>query len=77
MRWPHDGWIKKKIYLIIQGIRNPNGQHGTGFLITGCATQCIIGFEPINERMYKLRIKVKFDNVTVIGVYALTEDENK
>jgi len=38
---------------------------------TGSATQCIIGFEPINERMCKLRIK------SSIRVYAPTEDENK
>ena len=52
-------------------------QHGTGFLITGCATKCILGVEPINERMCKLRIEGKFYNTTVISVYAPTEDENK
>jgi len=50
---------------------------GTGFLITGCVTQCITGFEPINERMCKLRIKGKVYNMKVIRVYAPTEDEKQ
>jgi len=77
VKWPHDGWIKKKNYILYSGLKTSNGQHGTGFLITGCATQCIIGFEPINKRLCKLRIKRKFHNMTLISVYAPTEDENK
>jgi len=52
VRWTHDCWIKKKNYILLySGLKTSKGQHGTGFLIAGCATQCIIGFEPINERM--------------------------
>jgi len=61
VRWPQDGWIKKKNYtLLYSALKTSKGQHGTGFLTTGCVTQCILGFEPINERMCKLRIKGKF-----------------
>ena len=61
VRWPQDGWTKKKKYtLLYSGLKTTKGQHGTGFLITGWATQCILGVEPINERMCKLRIKGKF-----------------
>jgi exonuclease III len=77
VRWPHVGWIKKRIYILLHcGLKTSNG-HGTGFLITGCAIQCVLGFEPINERMCKLRIRGKFYNMTIISVYAPTEDENK
>jgi hypothetical protein len=52
VRWTHDGWIKKRNYtLLYSRLKTSKGQHGTRFLITGCATQCIIRFEPINERM--------------------------
>ena len=41
VRWPHDGWIKNKNYIILySGLNTSNGQHGTGFLNTGCVTQC-------------------------------------
>jgi exonuclease III len=78
VRWPHNSWIKNKNYIrLYSGLKTSKGQHGTGFLITGCATQCILGSEPINERMCKMRIKRKFYNMKIISVYAPTEDENK
>jgi hypothetical protein len=33
------------------------GHSSTGFLITGNALQSILGFDPISDRMCKLRIK--------------------
>ena len=45
VRLPQDGWIKKKNYtLLYSGLKTSKGKHGTGFLITGCATQMYIRF---------------------------------
>jgi hypothetical protein len=33
----------------------------------------VIGFEPYNERLCKLRIKRKYNNITLNKVYASTE----
>jgi hypothetical protein len=33
---------------LYSGPKTSKGQYGTGFIITGCATQCMLGFEPIN-----------------------------
>ena len=77
VRWPQDDWIKENYTLLYSGSKTSKEEHGTGFLITGCATKCILGFEPINERMCKLRMKGKLYNMTIISVYAPTEDENK
>jgi exonuclease III len=78
MRQSHDGWIEKKNYTLLHNeLKTSKRQHGTGFLITRCATQRILDIEPINERMCKLRIKGKFYNMTIISVYAPTEHENK
>jgi hypothetical protein len=61
LRWLQDGWIKKKNYtLLYRGLKTSKGQRGTGFLITGCATRRILGFEAINDRLCKLRIEGKF-----------------
>ena len=52
VRWPHDGWIKKKNYaLLYSGLKTTKGQQGTRFLSTDCVTKCILGFETISERM--------------------------
>ena len=70
-------WKEKLHTIIYSGSKTLKGQHGTRFLITGFATQCILGFKPINERICKIRIKGKFYNMTIISVYAPTGDENK
>jgi hypothetical protein len=69
--------LKKNHTLLYIGPKTSTGQLGTGFIITGCATQCILGFEPINERMCKLITRGKFYNMTIIDVYAPKEDKNK
>ena len=37
----------------------------------------VIGFEPYNERLCKQRIKGKCNNITLINVYAPTEDHTE
>jgi exonuclease III len=37
----------------------------------------VIGYEPYNERLCKLRIKGKYNNITLINVYAPTEDHTE
>ena len=37
----------------------------------------ILGFEPISDRICKLRVKGKFHNMTLINTYAPTEDKEE
>ena len=37
----------------------------------------ILGFEPISDRICKLRVKGKFYNMTLINIYAPTEDKEE
>jgi hypothetical protein len=37
----------------------------------------ILGFEPISGRICKLRVKGKFHNMTLINMYAPTEDKEE
>jgi len=37
----------------------------------------VIGFEPYNECLCKLRIKGKYNNITLINVYAPNEDHTE
>ena len=74
-RWKGQGEIKKKEYTVYySGTENRTGQKGTGFIITGKTRESILGFEPVNERICKIRIKGRFRNITLICVYAPTED---
>jgi hypothetical protein len=37
----------------------------------------ILGFEPISDRICKLRVKGTFHNMTLINIYAPTEDKEE
>jgi exonuclease III len=37
----------------------------------------ILGFEPISNHIYKLRVKGKFHNITLINIYAPTRDKEE
>jgi exonuclease III len=69
VRWAESGWIRKKNYFFMySGYKTVKGCSGTGFLITGSAVQSVLGFDPIGDRMCKLRIKGKLYNMTLLSV---------
>ena len=76
-RWSKNGIINKKVYaLFYSGSENQIGQAGTGFLVKKGTLQYIIDFSPINERICSLRVKGKYNNITLINAYAPTEEKD-
>jgi exonuclease III len=76
IRWSGTGLIQRKDFsFYYSGANNNTGQTGTGFLIQKNMQKFIISFMPYNERLCKLRLKGKFNNISLIGVYAPTEDK--
>ena len=74
-RWSNARIIKKKDFTFYYGgPKTRTGQAGTGFFIRAKVMNYVIGFETYNERISKLRIKGKYNNVTLINVYAPTEE---
>jgi hypothetical protein len=51
------------------------GQNGTGCIIQKDLEKNITSFEPVTDRLCKLRIRGKFHNITIINGYALIEDK--
>jgi exonuclease III len=76
IRWRGYGLLKKDKYSIYYSC-NPNttGQAGTGFIIQKSAMNKTLGFETISDHICKLKVKGKFYNMTLINVYAPTEDK--
>jgi exonuclease III len=71
IRWRLYGFLKKdKSSKFYSCNPIPTGQAGTGFTIQKPAMNKILGFEPISDRICKLRVKEKFYNVTLINKYA-------
>ena len=76
IRWPGKGQINKRDYsLYYSGTKEKTGQAGTGFLIKKKMQKHVINYELHNERLCKLRLKGKFNNITLINAYAPTEDK--
>jgi len=80
IRWKGYERIRKPRYILLYSGAETQGEQGVGFTIKRSMEHSIIGFEPINSRLCKIRIKGKFYNTTVVNVYAPTEnakDEQK
>jgi hypothetical protein len=48
---------------------------GTGFILLGRTGENVIGFEAVNGRLCKIRVKSKYNNLNWINIYAPTEDK--
>ena len=78
VRWLGKGQLNIKDYLFYySGTREKTGQAGTGFLLMKKIQKYVINFELHNERLCKLQIKGKYNNITLINAYAPTEDKQR
>jgi exonuclease III len=77
-RWSGTGQINKKDYILYySGSNTKEGHDGTGFLLMKRIKKHITICEPYNKRLCKLRIKGKYNNITLINAYAPTEDKTE
>lgn len=79
IRWKRQGEIRKREYSMYFSSGIKQGMYGTSFILNKKTTKAIIQFEPINDRMCKIRLQGKFFKITIINVHAPTEetdDEN-
>lgn len=76
-RWKGQGELRKRKYSIFNSDGEKPGWRGTGFYINEKVRKSILLFEPINDRICRLKIKGRFQNVTMLSVYAPTEDSDE
>jgi exonuclease III len=78
IRWQGHGEINKKNFTVIySGPENQTGQYGTGFIISRKIKESILEYEPVNDRLCRIRIRGKFRNLSIISAYAHTEDKGE
>jgi endonuclease/exonuclease/phosphatase family metal-dependent hydrolase len=76
IRWIGKGVMKKKDYDLYYSCHNKKHEFGTGFWVSKRMKNNVIAFEPVNERICKLRIRGRFYNTTLITVHAPTEEKD-
>lgn len=76
IRWREHGEIRKQHYSIYYSGPQKQGNSGTGFYVTKTIRNSIMAFEPVSDRICCLRLKGKFQNISLFSVYAPTEDSD-
>jgi len=72
--WPGKRVVIKKNYVILYGgHKSDKHEFGTGCYISRYGMDNLLAFEPINERIFKIRMKLKCYNLTLISTHAPTE----
>lgn len=64
--------IKKNNYMILN-----SDEHGFGTGFFNQLTYHLLDFEPVNERIFKIRIVLKFCNLTLISTHAPTKEKGE
>jgi exonuclease III len=78
IRWPGKGTVVKKNYRILySGHKSDKHEFGTGFYISRHNMDNLLNFEPINEKICKIRIKLKYYNLTMISTHSPTEEKEE
>ena len=77
LRWKEQGEIDKGEYIILYSGDTKKGKNGVGFIIDKETKSNIMDFKPINSRMAYIQINSKPHNITIINVYAPTEDTDE
>lgn len=77
IRWGGEGRIDKERYTFFYGGESKQGENGTGFMIDRRYRERIIEFKKINSRISMLRMKNKIANITIVNIYAPTEESDE
>lgn len=77
IRWSGKGEIKKKDCTIIYSGEKKSGQKGVAFMIFGELKNKIIETKMISGRLAYLRIQAKPYNISLLNIYAPTENADK
>lgn len=77
IRWLNTGTTRLPSgHLFLYSGNNENRIRGVGLLLTPQSSQCLLGFNPISDRIMVARFNCRFRNISVIQCYAPTEPDD-
>jgi hypothetical protein len=69
--------LEKKNYSIYNSSTKNPGHRGTGFYVDKTTRNSVLAFEPVNDRICYLRLKSKFQNISMVTCHAPSLSEEK
>ncbi|PNF26081.1 hypothetical protein B7P43_G06398 [Cryptotermes secundus] len=76
LRWLGKGVMEKRDHVVFCSCQKKSHMFGTGFIVNKERKHLILDFQAKSHRTYKLRIKGKFFNYSLICAHAPTEDKS-
>jgi hypothetical protein len=78
IKWPGKGTVIKKNYTILYSVhKSDKHEFVKGFYISRDIIDDLLNFEPVNERICKIRVIFKYCNLTFISTHTQTEERMK
>lgn len=77
VRWKGSGNVQGRNYIIFYSGSSEKHAFGTAFVVPSRLKQAVMDFQPINERLCKLRLRGKKCHMTLINVHAPTEEKSE
>ncbi|KAE9547262.1 hypothetical protein FO519_009526 [Halicephalobus sp. NKZ332] len=74
MRWTNSGKVISDRKTILYSGQENHHKHGVGLILNEDAARSLISWNPINDRIITARFQTKFLKLTIIQVYAPTEE---
>ena len=74
MRWTGSGRMTSNGRTVLYSGQTEHHQSGVGLILSKEAARCLIGWEPVSDRILTARFQSCHTKTTVIQVYAPTED---
>jgi endonuclease/exonuclease/phosphatase family metal-dependent hydrolase len=75
IRWQGQGRIDKKDFsLFHSGPKESTSRYRKGFIINAKMKKSFLSFEPLSDRLCKLRLRGEFRNISLISTFVPTED---
>ena len=71
---PGHGMIDKTYYRLTYSGQSTEQDYWTGFMIKKNLGDSLIDYETKNDRIYIIKMKERFTNITILSIYATTEE---
>lgn len=76
IRWMGQGILERRNSSLYYSCDKRKHEFGCGFIVNAGIRHLVMDFKPINDRICILRVRGRFNNITLISTHAPTEEKS-